>query len=205
MMKNNQTAAYAQLYKAFCEIENMPYPEWEAFIDRSEIVQLGQFDFFAMPNCLSTHSYFIIKGLVVSYREHNKEKSVHWVGSANDYVCSTDRFRIAFNEQYQIEGEIIVAVEETIAIRVTHSDMKWLEEHCAVFKRRTDVYVKQNFKLFLELDDIFIMPPKERYEKMQRAVNFGIERIPDVYLASWLCLTLGQLKKVRAFLKSYKG
>lgn len=92
MKKNNHVAAYAQLYKVFCEVEEMPYAEWEWFMESSEVVRLQQNEFIVAPHHLSIYAYFIVKGVVVGYKECQKEKAVHWVRSANDYVFSNDRF-----------------------------------------------------------------------------------------------------------------
>lgn len=197
MKKGNRPAAYAQLYKAFCEKVNIPYSEWEWFIDRSEVFQFSKDEFFVAPHHLSTHAYFIVKGLVVGYREHRKEKFVHRILSTNDYVCSADRFRILFDKKNQFDGEIFIAAEETIVIRIKHSDMKWLEENSSAFNTRMEVYLKQQMEVFRELDDIILISPKDRYEKMQRVSLFGLERVPDVYLASYLCLTLGELEEIQ--------
>lgn len=77
-------------------------------------------------------------------------------------------------------------------------------DHSASFCNRIERYLRQFFKQFLELDDIALISPEERYEKIQRSMHFDLEKVPDVYLASYLDLSLEELMEVKEFRKRVK-
>lgn len=197
MKQVNPGAAYAQLYTSFCDIENIPYPEWEEFKDRSQVDHLKKDEFLVAPNQSSTHAYFIIEGLVVGYRESGADKFVHFIRSTNDFICSHDHQGFRFNKNGQIASEIFIATEDTIVISILFEDLKWLINNFPGFEAKIRSCFIKNTNIFTQRDDLVPISPKERYLKLQRVTDFRLDRAPDVYLASYLSMTLRELTSVK--------
>lgn len=188
---------YPQLFRAFCRVKRIPYATWKEFMARTKIVQFKKNQVFIHADHLSTHSYFVIEGLVMSYFERNKKRYVKWIRSTNDYVFSADIFRIDIDDHSQINGENLMALEDTVAISVSHEDLKWLEENHYRIGLITTIYYSNYSHMYRRLEANALHEPEDRYENIQRGSHFSLERVPDIYLASYLRITLKELKEVR--------
>lgn len=196
---------YAQLFRAFSKlVKRIPYSGWEQFITKSKIIQVKQKGIFLEANQLSTHSYFIISGLVMSYFERSKKRYVKWIRGENDYAFSADIFRHDVDKDSLIMGESLVALEDTVAISVSHEDLKWL---CIDFPRinmAISRYYMDYSIMYRRLEANDIHDPIGKYDNIQRAMDFDLERVPDVYLASYLGISLKALEKVKEYRRSLK-
>lgn len=195
--------AYAQLFRAFSRaVKRIPYSGWEQFMAKSKIIQLEKKEVLLEADQLSTHSYFIISGLVMSYFEHGKKRYVKWIRGENGYAFSADVFRDDVKEEALIAGECLVALEDALVISISHEDLKWL---CINFPRidfAIMAYYNDYSIMYRRLEANFIRDPVGKYDSIQRATDFSLERVPDVYLASYLRISLKALKKVKEYRRS---
>jgi hypothetical protein len=91
---------YSQLYRTFIRsAKRIPYEQWEQFIARTSINHFKAKQLIYRANSLSTHSYFIISGLVMSYFERNGKKYVKWIRAENGYAFSIDTFGIDVDDE----------------------------------------------------------------------------------------------------------
>lgn len=104
---------------------DIPFSEWEKFIPISDVIQLEKDEEFVRATHVSTDAYFIIEGLVSGYRKLSGHKYVHFLRSTNDFMQFSENEFFNFNEEeQQYEGEIFVALEDTIAIRISDENLK---------------------------------------------------------------------------------
>jgi hypothetical protein len=163
-MKNiDPQAAYPHLFNAFSKILIISPAILREFGERSEPVRFRHKEVIVDGGLLSTHSYFIIDGLIMCYISYDNGHHVQWVRGEADYAYSMDMFREQFDFDPHLIGNVLVALEDT-TLCVEHNRIK---------------------------------RPFDKYQEIQFLTPFDLNRVPDVYLASWLDITLIELKKVR--------
>lgn len=197
-MKNiNPEEAYPPLLNAFNKVRKIPSELRKEFISRSDIVHFKRRETILAEGQVSTHAYFIISGMVMCYRKTDKRHVVKWIRSTHDYVFSIDMFMADFEHDPSCVGDIMVALEDTVAIRVRNEDMRWFQDNSADMSALLLHYMNR----FSEMDMCILayeyMLPEDRWQYMERHVGFDLKRIPDVYLASFLEITLKELKGLK--------
>lgn len=126
-MKNfDPEDAYPTLFKTFREILPVPLMLVRDFTQRSVAIEFKQHDVLTDGEQCSEYSYFIIDGLVMCYTTHEGINLVRWIRSANDYAYCMDMFRLRFGYDPRLTGNILVALEDTLVIRIRHEDINWL-------------------------------------------------------------------------------
>jgi CRP-like cAMP-binding protein len=169
----------------------------EEIIKLSEIWRYEQQDSVLEADEYSEHVYFISTGSLLSYEERDGEKIVKWVRSAGDFAFAQKADLTTAALEKQLTGQIIVALEDTNVIRISFENMKRLrDKHSNI-----DILITQEVigSAFIDhwLQTNRYLPPKRKYEFVQARVRFDLNKVPDIYLASWLGITLGELKDVR--------
>lgn len=168
------------------------------FTRRSVAIEFKKNDIITDGEQLSEYSYFIINGLIMCYTVHEGTNLVRWIRGANDYAYSMDMFRFRFGYDPGLIGNILVALEDTLVIRIRHEEINWLQDNSVEMGLIVNNLMMSHSVLEQEIPLIHALAPLARYKEMQQKVSYDFSRVPDVYLACYLNLTLTELKKVRA-------
>ncbi|SIO49233.1 cyclic nucleotide-binding domain-containing protein [Chitinophaga niabensis] len=197
-MKNfDQEEAYPTLFKTFREILPVPLMLVQDFTQRSVAIEFKKNDVITDGGQLSEYSYFIISGLVMCYTAREGTNLVRWIRSENDYAYSMDIFRLRLGYDPNLVGNILIALEDTLVIRIRHEDISWLQDNSVEMGIIVNNFMLGHSTLEQQIPVLYALAPLERYKEMQGKVSFELGRVPDIYLASYLNLTLTELKNVR--------
>jgi CRP-like cAMP-binding protein len=194
MQNINPQEAYAALFRELCRIKRLSYTGWKAFMERTTIVRFRANEVFVKAGTPSTHSYFIIKGLVMSYKGH-EPKEINWVRAEHGYVFTVDRFR--FGGEPIPNEYSLVALEDTLAFSLSHEDFDWLSEHVRGFDMLNAGLLMKDCMKMKQISNCLITNSRDRYEWIQKVHGFNIDRIPDVYLVHCIGVTLKRLKELQ--------
>lgn len=197
-MKNfDPEDAYPVLFKTFREILPVPLMLVRDFTQRSVAIEFKQHDVITDGEQLSEYSYFIISGLVMCYTAHEGINLVKWIRGENDYAYSMDMLRLRFGYDPRLIDNILVALEDTLVIRIRHEDINWLQDYSVEMGLIVNTLMTAHSILDHTIPEIHLLAPLNRYKQMQKRVSYDFSRVPDIYLASYLDITLSELKKVR--------
>lgn len=188
---------YPYLFNEFKKIQNVPPVILREFKERSEPVRFKLGEVIADGASLSTHSYFIIDGLIRCYISSGGTHHILWVRGENDYAYSIDMFRNKLDCDPQPISNVLVALEATLAIKIAHEDIAWLRKYSREMSVILDGYIFKHSEVALYMKKNEIRRLLDKYKEMQQLVTFDLSRVPDLYLASWLDITFIELKKVR--------
>lgn len=189
----NSQEAYARLLKSLSKNQKLQYADWKAFMDKTGIVQFKANEVVAEAGTLSTHSYFIISGLMMCYDGHDS-KNAQWFGAEHYYAFTMDMFR--FGEMGNTNDQTMVALEDTMVFSISHADFLWLEEHHRKIARlRTSIIYRLTYTI-RKIQNCLIVNARDRYEWMQETLGFELARISVVYLAPYARVTPKILKEI---------
>lgn len=197
-MKNfDSQEAYPQLFNAFSKVQFIHPVIMQEFMDRSETIQFKRNEVIENGEELSTHGYFIVSGLIMGYIPHEGVNLVKWIRSSDDYAYSMDMFRFRFGYEPDLTGNVLVALEDTLAIHIKHEDLNWLQDNSVEMGIVVNSFLEFHTAIDLCLKENELREPTDKYKHLQRQLSFNLNRVPDIYLASFLNITLAELKKVR--------
>jgi hypothetical protein len=189
--------AYAALYRTLCRFKRLPYAEWKKFMDRTKMVQFKIDDFLIKAGSLSTHSYFIIKGLVMCYEGNDLHPDkIKWVRAENDYAFTVDKFSFG-EEGKRSNANSLIALEDTLAFSLSHKDFEWLSKHCKGFGLINMALLHTYAIKIQQISNCVLTNERERYDWIQEVHGFKLDRIPGVYLAHCIGVTEKRLKQLQ--------
>jgi hypothetical protein len=185
-MKNfNLEDAYPTLFRNFRTIlPIVPLILIRDLTQQSVAFEFKKNDIITDGEQLSEYSYFIISGLIMCYTVHESTNLVRWIRSANDYAYSMDMFKHRFGYDPNL-------------IRIRHEEINWLQDNSVEMGLIVNNLMMGHSVLEQDIPLIHALAPLARYKEMQQKVSYDFSRVPDVYLACYLDLTLAELKKVR--------
>ncbi|MRG46957.1 hypothetical protein GFS24_17680 [Chitinophaga sp. SYP-B3965] len=197
-MKNfDPEEAYPLLFENFRRIFPIPLVLVRDFTQRSVMIEFKKSDMITDGVQLSEYSYFIIRGLIMCYTPNDGTNVVRWIRSEDDYAYSMDMFRIKFGYDPRLIGNILVAMEDTVVIGIKHEDIFWLQDNSIEMGIIVNTLMTFHTGLDQQMPRIHSLAPVERYKEIQQRVSYDLSRVPDIYLASFLNITLRELKEVR--------
>lgn len=186
--------AYAALYRAFCKIKRLSYVDWKAFMDMTTIVRFKENEVMLEAGNLSTHSYFIIKGLVMCYEGH-VPKVIKWFRAEHDHVLVPDKFKLG--QLGRVNKLSLVALEDTLAFSIRHEDLDSLMDHHPMINRFYTALLFQYSVKMNQIANCLIVESRPRYEWIEEELGFKLNRIPDLYLAPYVGVTPKRLKELK--------
>lgn len=189
--------AYLHLLFAFLEIEMVPEFIMLELEKRSIVEQFKRNEVVHEEDQESTHAYFIVSGIMMCYQQTEDGNIVKWFRSTGDYAYSMDMSKNFFGVEFKPARNKLIALEDLLVIKIPHEDVKWLEDSSPEMKYLLHKHLTHYNQVALGKLAFEHMEPGNRYQFMQRHMNLSLERIPDVYLSSFLGLTLPEVETVR--------
>lgn len=197
MERTDPGSALLKLLLAFLEIEAVP-----EFI-MLELERRAEFRYYERNEVVheegqpSTHAYFIVDGIMMCYVKDEQGHDVKWFRSTGDYAYSMDMSRTFSGLIYTPARNTLIALEDMAVFKITHEDVKWLEDNSQEMRSLLQQHLIHYNQISLGKRAFEHMDAANRYQFMQRHMNVSLERIPDIYLSSFLNLTLPEIKKVK--------
>ena len=198
MEKIDPGSALLKLLLAFLEIEAVPQFIMLELEERAEINYYERNAVVHEADQPSTHAYFIVDGIMMCYVKDEKNgHDVKWFRSTGDYAYSMDMSKTFMGVEYVPAGNTLIALEDLTVFKISHEDVNWLEENSPEMKNLLHRHLIHYNQVSMGRRAFEHMEPANRYQFMQRHMNLSIERIPDVYLSSFLGLGLPEIKKLK--------
>jgi hypothetical protein len=178
-------------------MQELPSAAKEEIIRLSEVWQFQKQDRVLEADEYSEHVYFIATGSLLSYVQRGDEKIVKWVRSTGDIAFAQKAEDAALYLKKQLTGQIIVALEETNLIKISFENIKRLQVKYPQIDHVLTHHIFGCAAMDHWLTANKYLPPNRKYEFVQSLVKHSLSKVPDIYLASWLGITLSELKEVR--------
>lgn len=197
--------AHSQLYRSFAKAgKRIPHALWEQFIAKARVDCFKAKERIHSADSLSTHSYFIISGLIMCYFEHVDVKFVKWVRAENGYAFSSDIVRFDVGRDRPTKRDCLMALEDTVVVSISHEDLEWVRANISQIALVIAKLYMYYGEIFERLETNDGQSPEDKYENIQREIDFSLDRVPDIYLASYLNISLKDLKEVKELRKNEK-
>jgi signal-transduction protein with cAMP-binding, CBS, and nucleotidyltransferase domain len=194
MEKINSKETYSQLRGYLCKDGAMLVVDWLKFIDKTDIFQFKANEVIAEACQPSTHSYFIISGLIMCHQPHEHKAPILWFRAENDYAFTAESLGHIKDFGYK---EQLIALEDTVVVGINHEDKAELMKNSRqITDLMGDAFMNTAVR-FAGVIDRDRYPKEDRYGFLQENIGFNLNRIPDAYLAAYLHITAKMLKESR--------
>lgn len=199
MKKMTTKAIYSRLRKAICKDKPIPDADWNEFIEKTKIDWFKESHVIVHPGQLSTHSYFIIEGMMMCYIPRKPKNSILWFRAEGEHAFTTDKLN--FGKPSRENEERLIALEDTIAVSISHEDLLALQENNRIiFHMMHEVFIRTLVR-FDSLSKRSNKYTEHDYKWVQRYVTFNLDRIPAAYLATYLGTSVKKLADVHKLIQ----
>lgn len=196
---------YPKLFRSLCKTKRLSLADRKAFMARTAITSFKANEKIVVEGTLSTHSYFIISGLIMCY-EGDNFKYIKWFRAEESYAFTTDKFK--YGKPGRVNNDSLMALEDTLVVSMSHEDYLWLCTHHPMIAMLEAGLILGLGNIMSGVIACFTVEGRKRYEWLEEQMGFNLERIPDVHLVPYLQTTVRRLKDIRksgpvSFLKKY--
>lgn len=195
-MKNmTPEIVYSQLQDALCKETPIPHADWGMFIEKTKIDHFTENEVLVEPGQLSTHSYFIVKGLMMCYQPREPKHAIMWFRAENEHAFTIDKMKL--RDPARQNEERLVALEDSIVVSISHDDLLALEDsNPRVFNMMWHYFLRTAIT-FGDLSRRDMKDPEYSYGFVQKIVTFDLNRVPAAYLALYLGTSVKRIKEIR--------
>jgi CRP-like cAMP-binding protein len=181
-----------KVYKSFHSLT----PEIESIINHHTFpVIFKKNKFISSPLHRDKYVYLILTGIVRGYMKDDNRDITTWIAKENEFVGNISNF---WDEGEPID-EYVQALEDVIAIAVPHSMTKQLyfNYHIAnyVDRKMTQLHYLQACERALISR---LQSAEKRYIRFIKSYPELVDRVPLKYIASFLCMRLETLSRLRS-------
>ncbi|AEV95833.1 Crp/Fnr family transcriptional regulator [Pediococcus claussenii] len=142
--------------------------------------------------------FFVNRGMVRLWHNHDGKDITLQFFLENQMVSSFESFTQDIQSDFSIE-----CVEETSVSIISKSNLQLLFSQYPSFK---DIMLQQITKRFIDYTKYFLSriedSPQERFLRLERVNPELVDRVPDMYLASYLGITPVSLSRIRHRIKN---
>ena len=178
----------------FNSITRLPEALVSDILERAVVREYKKEEFILKAGKISSHTSWILKGLIRSYYEKDGEEITTkflWEGAPITSVYSY------YNRKPGNEN--IVAMEETTLASLHYDDMQYLYETYPAFNVIGRVITeKYLYMLEIEVYNLRKQKAEDRYQFIVKHFPHLLQRVPLKYLATYLGMNLETLSRIRA-------
>ncbi|MBB6236473.1 CRP-like cAMP-binding protein [Pedobacter sp. AK013] len=180
------------VYKSFHNLT----PEMESIINNQTFpVTFKKNKFILSPLHHDKYVYLILNGVVRGYMKDDDKEITIWIAKENELVGSVSNI---WNNNESI-NEYVQALEDVVAIAIPHTMSKqlYLNYHIADYigRKVTQLHYLQACERALISR---LQSAEKRYIRFIKSYPELVDRIPLKYIASFLCMRLETLSRVRS-------
>lgn len=186
---------YSQLQDALCKENPIPQADWEAFIEKTRIDVFKENEVAVEADQLSTHSYFIIKGLMMCYQPREPKQAIVWFRAENEHAFTSDMLKL--RDPGRKNKFRLVALEDSIVVSISHEDLEALKKSNPQVLNMMWLHF---LKIVITQDDLFrrdMKDPEYSYDLVRKIVTFDLNRVPAAYLAAYLGTSVKKIMGIR--------
>ncbi len=177
----------------FNSITPLPEALVSDILERAVVREYKKEEFILKAGKISSHTSWILKGLIRSYYEKDGEEITTkflWEGAPITSVYSY------YNRKPGNEN--IVAMEETTLASLHYDDMQYLYETYPAFNVIGRVITeKYLYMLEIEVYNLRKQKAEDRYQFIVKHFPHLLQRVPLKYLATYLGMNLETLSRIR--------
>lgn len=180
------------MFKSFHDLT----PEIEFIINNETFpVNFKKSKFISSPLHLDQYVYLIIKGVTRGYIKDDDKEITLWIAKEDEFIGSVTNI---WNANESLE-EYIQALEDVTAIAIPHTMSKrlYLKYHIANYIGREVAqlhYLQAYERAFISR----LQSAEKRYIRFTKSYPKLVERVPLKYIASFLCMRLETLSRIRS-------
>ncbi|WP_316844949.1 Crp/Fnr family transcriptional regulator [Pedobacter psychrodurus] len=151
--------------------------------------------FISSPLHRDKCTYLIFKGVARGYMKDDDKEITTWIAKENEFVSNLNNFW----DEGEPGEEYVQALEEVVAIAVPHSMTKqlYLNYYIAnyVDRKMTQLHYLQACERALITR---LQSAEKRYVRFMKFYPELVNRVPLKYIASFLCMRLETLSRIRS-------
>ncbi len=176
--------------------------KWTRISEAEEAVILSSFERFAVrkkellmePETICQHLYFVIKGCLRSYFVDDKGvEHIYQIRMDNQWISDLESFFSQDPSNYYIE-----ALEDTQLLRISKDGLDRLYKQIPALERYFRILFQKAYVNALKrLNSTMWEPAVDRYNEMLKEHPDMFQRVPLVYIASYLGITPESLSRIR--------
>ncbi len=176
--------------------------KWSKITEADESIILSAFEDASVkkkkdllaPEQVCKYIYFIVKGCVRSYCVDNKgSEHIYQIRMDNNWISDLESFFSQSPSKYYIE-----AIEDTSMLRISYDRLEKLYDEVPAIERYFRILFQKAYLNALErLNATMWESAHERYKKMLKEHPDMFQRVPLVYIASYLGITPESLSRIR--------
>jgi len=176
-------------------------PEIELIINKHTFpVTFKKSKFISSPLHRDKCTYLIFKGVARGYMKDDNKEITTWIARENEFVSNISNFL----DGSEPSEEYVQALEDVVAIAVPHTMTKqlYLNYHIVnyVDRKMTQLHYLQACERALISR---IQSAEKRYMRFIKSYPELVSRVPLKYIASFLCMRLETLSRIRSKLSSH--
>ncbi|PSR53498.1 Crp/Fnr family transcriptional regulator [Adhaeribacter arboris] len=185
---------YAQARKSYARLVVFTNEEWQAFRERTLIRYLNRKEHFLRQDAVCLHCAYVAKGYVRHYylvegKEVTNDFNFEHM-STGGYQSFITQMPVRFN---------IVAMEPTTLVTFNRSTILDLYERYPNWQKLGRLVIEGLFNRKTLREESFLLDtPEDRYRQLLQRQPFILQRVPLVYIASYLGITPETLSRIRA-------
>ncbi len=176
--------------------------KWTSISEREEAVILSFFEPFEIKRKkdlmrygeVCKHIDFIVKGCLRSYYADEKGiEHIYQIRMDNSWISDLESFYTQEPSRYYIE-----ALEDTQLLRITRGNLEKLYEEVPGMERYFRILFQKAYVNSLKrLSSTMWEPAADRYKNLLKRHPDMFQRVPMVYIASYLGITPESLSRIR--------
>ena len=176
--------------------------KWTRISEAEEAMILSSFERFSIrkkelllePDNLCEHLYFVIKGCLRSYFVDDKgTEHIYQIRMDNQWISDLESFFSQEPSKYYIE-----ALEDSQLLRIPKDGLDQLYKQIPALERYFRILFQKAYVNALKrLNSTMWEPAIDRYNEMLKEHPDMFQRVPLVYIASYLGITPESLSRIR--------
>lgn len=184
-------------HSPLCTFFNAIHPlsqEAIAHIDRgTSPLKLKKGSFLVKPGAPSNDLYWVMKGVIRGYIKEEGKEITTWINEENEVVGSIRNFGLEIDSD-----EYVQVIEDAELIVIPHTLIAYLYANFPETNIIGRILLEENYRGAEERAYICRIPSaKKRYKRFVATRGVLLNRIPLKYIASYLCMTLETMSRIR--------
>lgn len=190
--KYSKEEIYTILFEGISRVGEVDPEILTAILETTEPFMIRKKELVLKEGEICKYCYFIVDGMLRAYSQNGDNEATLWIMVTGDISIGVT----SFYDQTPSE-EYIVAVEDTICVRLHYDDLEMIYEKYVKFNIIGRKLTEKYHKLFYKQMCNIVHPPDVRYEKLLAVYPYMANKVLYKYIAPMLGITPSHFSKIR--------